>query len=448
MQSKLRVLLATTVAILIGGCGSEESGKPPGPGPGPGPGTSAVQDVTADIVQDVTWKAGTTYTLKRHIFVENAVLTIEAGTRIKGDPGSSLVITQSARIDAAGTAQKPIVFSSSQPEGTRQPGDWGGVVLLGKAPINVSGGSDKIEGFPASELRTGYGGADPTHNCGRLNYVRIEFAGFELAPDNELNGLSVGACGSDTELDYIQVHRGNDDGIEFFGGTVNAKHLVITQNDDDGLDWDFGWQGKVQFVIVQQSKVAGDNAFEADNNKNQSDASPRSTPTIYNATLIGSGAEPGMAVKTQRGMLLRRGTAGRMYNFVVAHFADFPIDIDGEASVARTEGDLADLYIKNSIFFANGNQESWQDSMDNDAMFDEGGFFRGETSNHMAMDPTLTLPLDVERPDFKPLAGSPCLNAGMAATPPDDGFFDPRATFVGAIGDTDWTAGWTAYPRN
>jgi hypothetical protein len=398
-------------------------------------------NVSDEIKADTKWTADHVYILKKHIFVSAGTLTIEPGVTVRGGAGTSLVIMNTAKIHAVGTAEKPIVLTSAKPEGARVPGDWGGLVLLGKAPINVTGGTSKIECFPAGVVGTDFGGTDPKHDCGKLKYVRIEYAGFELTKDNELNSLSLGACGSDTEIDFVQTHMGSDDGIECFGGTVNLKHIVVSQCLDDHLDWDFGWQGKVQYAILQQS-VGSNQGIEGDNNKNDNDATPRSGPTIYNATLVGSDVAPGKGAQQQMGMHLRRGTAARLYNFIVAHFADFPIDVDGKSTVAQTP---KDLFVKNSIFFDNGAQEAWADAKDNDGGFDEGKYFKAEPTVHL-VDPKLTAATDQTKPNFMPMAGSPALDASKAATPPADGFFNDKATFIGAMGPTDWTAGWTAFP--
>ncbi|MBK9033635.1 MAG: hypothetical protein IPL61_20620 [Myxococcales bacterium] len=402
-------------------------------------------DVTGEIAADTTWTADHIYVLKTHIFVRGGTLTIEAGTRIEGDNGSSLVITNGGKIDVRGSATAPVVMTSSQPVGSRNPGDWGGLVLLGTAPINVTGGTAQIEGFPAGTSGTDYGGANAAHDCGKLNYLRVEFGGFELAPNNELNGLTLGACGSATVVDHVQVHKGSDDGIEIFGGSVNVKHLVITQGLDDGLDWDYGWIGKAQFVVIQKS-TGSNQGFEADNNGNANDALPRSAPTIYNLSIIGSGVAPGGALQVQKGMHLRRGTAGRISNAIVMSEADFPIDIDGASTVAQVTAGA--LFVKNSIFFGNGNQATWQDSTDNDGGLVERDLFVTNEASNRESDPLLPMARSQTAPTFKPGDGSPALVPANAATPPNDGFFDATATFVGAVGATDWTTGWTAFPAN
>lgn len=402
-------------------------------------------DVTADITSDTTWTADHFYTLKDHIFVLGATLTIEPGVVIYGGDATSLVVTSTARLVAEGTADAPIVFTSVQTEGTRAPGDWGGVALLGLAPINVAGGSAAIEGFPAGTANTQYGGTDATHDCGSLAYVRIEFAGFQLAPNNELNGLTLAGCGSGTSLDHVQVHKGADDGLEIFGGAPNVRHVVLSQSQDDSLDWDFGFSGKMQFVLIQQS-LESNHGIEADNNNSANDATPRSNPLIYNMSIIGSDAPTGMADQNQRGMHLRRGTAGRFHNVIVAHVADFPVDVDGASSVAQAMA--GELSIENSIFFDNGNQATWQDASDNDGGFDEGMFFLAAANDNLTSNPMIESSLHQTSPSFVPAAGSPALDAANAATPPGDGWFDTTATFIGAVGQTDWTAGWTAFPQD
>jgi hypothetical protein len=409
---------------------------------------SGTFEVSTDISKDTIWKSGAQVTLSQHIHVTGAVLTIEPGVTILGKQGTSLVITTTGRLVSEGTKEKPIVFTSSKAVGSRAPGDWGGVVLLGTAPINVSGGSEKIEGFPSTATGlTVYGGTKADHDCGSLKYVRIEFAGFQLVKDNELNGLTMGGCGTGTKIDYVQVHKGNDDGIEVFGGTVDLKHVVITQPDDDGLDWDYGWVGRVQFAVIQQSKVTGDNGMECDSNKNNNDAEPRSKPTIWNLSIIGSDAEPGKAGKTQTVALFRTGTGVDIGNALFAHAADFAINVATKSSA--TQATSGNLKVHDSMFFdiANSNWPTSDTKGDDDEGFDEQAFFeKTEHKNVFGTDPMLTDATSMTAPNFTPKAGSPALTGG--ATPPAGGFFDTAATFRGAFGSVDWTAGWTSYPAN
>jgi hypothetical protein len=418
------------------------------PAPDAPPGSEIIHIPAGDITADQTWLGKNTYILDGYVFITGGTLTIEAGATIKGENGSALTITKDAKINAVGTADKPIVFTSNKTPAA--PGDWGGVVLLGKAGINVTGGTNPIEGFATSfGDRIVYGGGatpNDAHDCGKLKYARIEYAGFLLAPGNELNGLTMGGCGSATQIDFVQSHLGQDDGVEIFGGTVNISHILITQPDDDGLDWDLGWTGKAQFVIVQQKPGRGDKGFEADNHPSAFDNLPRSAPEIWNATLIGGDGPP--ADKKQGGMHLRRGTAGKINNAIVAFFNQFGADIDGAQSVAQFGTALA---IKNT-YFVKSTQAGlavWPTGFDvtggveNDAGFDELAQIGGDATNKLDVDPMLGDAKNIAAPNLKPAAGSPVLTG--CGTPPAG--LDQTATFCGAIGATDWTAGWTAFPQ-
>lgn len=419
-----------------------------------------VVEVNGSIVSDTTWSAASPIVLTGVVYVEDgATLTIEPGATIRGGGlGSALVITRGSRLVAEGTAEAPIVFTSNIAPGLRAAGDWGGVVLLGSAPINAATGEEQIEGVDATENRGTYGGDDPEHDCGSLRYVRIEFAGFEIGPDNELNGLTVGGCGSRTRLEYLQVHRGLDDGIEFFGGTASVKRAVLTNIDDDSVDWDLGWTGRAQFVVIRHDPVHSDSAFEADNGPTAEvfESEPRSAPTLYNLTLVGDPAS------TSPGLVLRRGTWGVIRNAIVQGFPLGAVDVRDAASVAGTALEPPALSVENSLFFQNGAgggvhfgatgtgalEPTDGSGDDDDAGFDEAAFFTDAArANRIDADPGLADPAHVTAPSFAPAADGPAAS-GFAAVP-DDGFFE-AAEFIGAVPPTgdDWTAGWTAYPEN
>lgn len=455
MKATITTLGIQALLCMVLGCGGGTT-----QGPGGGGGTSQRIEVRGDLMTSATWTADKIYVLKEPVFVmPPAVLTIEAGTSVLGDNGSVLVVTRGARLEAIGTAQKPIVFTSSKPVGSRNAGDWGGVVLLGRAPINVPGGENAIEGLPNLGARSTYGGTDANDSSGSLKYVRIEFAGFLFGDDNELNGLTCGGCGAGTTIDYVHVHRGLDDGVELFGGTVNIRHIVVTLAADDGLDWDLGWVGKAQYLVVLQDGVTGNNAYEADNNPQNNDASPRSQPFICNATLVGANLPAGAPPppEQQRGMVLRRGTGAKLFNHIVMGFGTEAIDVRDRATTAMTP---AGLHVKNSLFFANGSNGNQFDPNDDatsatgtpgtdDGLFDEKAFFQtNEATNRFSSDPMLTDPYNKRAPNWMPRAGSPAL-AGAATTPVGDAFFDQAGgSHIGAFGTVDWTAGWTAYPEN
>ena len=241
-----------------------------------------------DIKSDITLKATDNVLLRGFVYVVDGVtLTIEPGTVIKGEKATkgSLIVERGGKIVAEGTASQPIVFTSNQAAGQRDYGDWGGLILCGKAPTNAN--DPQIEGGPRSH----YGGNDPEDNSGVLKYIRIEYAGYPLEPNKEINGLTCGGVGRGTTLEYIQVSYCGDDSFEWFGGTVNAKYLIAYKGWDDEFDTDYGYQGNLQFLLgVRDPKVADtskSNGFESDNDANGSGNFPITSSVFSNVTLIG-----------------------------------------------------------------------------------------------------------------------------------------------------------------
>jgi hypothetical protein len=450
MNRRLGMLVLSAAVALTACGGANLSNMDGGTGGGGGGAMSGAVDVTADITSNTTWTRSTVYTLKTLIYVTSgATLTIEPGTIIRGDRTAALVVTRDGRLVAQGTATEPIVFTSSTPAGQRggPQGDWGGLVLNGRAAINVTGGENNAEGL-ADEPRNKYGGGatpDDTHDCGTLKYVRVEFAGRALTADNELNGITFNACGSKTTVDFVQVHLGVDDGVELFGGSVNLKHVVITGSDDDGLDWDQGWTGKAQFVVAQQVSGRGNHGIEADSNRTNNDLLPRSSPTLFNVTLIGRSPDTTPSEGPSRGLMLRQGTAGTLANLIVMNFTSNAMTVD-QASTA-SQWTMGALKVTNSLFF-NNPSAGWTAAAGSmpDNGFDEAMALSAMSLANRQVDPQLTAAMNETAPSFKPLMDSPALTGG--ATPPADGFFDTSATFIGAVGAVDWTAGWTAYPAN
>jgi hypothetical protein len=421
--------------------------------------------ITADtIMASAAWDCSHTYILDAPtptFVMAPAVLTIGPGTTIRGNnPQSAIIITRGARLEASGTAAQPIVFTSNRPVGMRRAGDWGGVVLLGGAAINDSAnmtgatGTNQLEGIDSTDMRGRYGGGtspDDAFNCGTVRYTRIEFAGYTLSANNELNGLTVCACGSATTLDYIQVHRGADDGVELFGGTANLRHIVSTQSDDDGLDWDQGWRGRGQFIVVQGPAMSGESdpsGIEADNDRDVATANPVSEPTLYNATILGPGNT--VSIANNRAAVLRRGTAGRLVNFLVGGFPVSGVDVRDDATFALARATPARLQFTNSLIWSNG-PDGAQHFLDNAAdTFDEAAWFNeASRANRAGTDPMLPAPYNATAPGLVPPATSPAATGG--ATPPSDGFFDVTATYLGALppgSTTHWMSGWTAFPAN
>ncbi len=357
---------------------------------------------------------------------ENSTLRIQAGTTIYGNPASFISIMRGSKIFAEGRVDAPIVFTSINVANPKR-SDWGGLVINGNAPINACKAGASVceaisEGIKVLPVK--FGGNDPEENSGVLRYVRVEFGGYPISQDNELNGITFNGVGRGTTVEYIQVHRNSDDGVEFFGGTVNAKFLLLTENEDDSLDWDMGWTGKVQFVLVDQGSDKVDNGIEADNLKSPMNASPRSNPEISNMTLIGS-------PNSGYGLLLRRGTAADLKNFIVTGFGKACIDIeDAETFVngAAVQGsDVVATGLKMSSSILNCAQGF--EVKAGDAWSTKEWFLK--QAGNIQADPQLN--------GWVPMAGSPAL--GQGATP-DDLFFDP-VDFIGAIGTDDWTLGWS-----
>lgn len=316
-------------------------------------------EVTANITTDTHWTAGNTYILRNQIYVKNgATLTIDPGVVIRGDhnaTGAGLFITRGSKIMAVGTATQPIVFTSDNAAGSRAKGDWGGVILLGKGAYNVNGGVNYIEGIAQSPDTQYGGGATPDNadNSGTLKYVRIEFAGYVYAPNQEINGLTFGAVGSGTTIDNVQVSHSNDDAFEWFGGAVNCKHLVSFRNLDDDFDTDNGYSGTVQYgLVIRDPQIADDPAvstsegFESDNNANGTAVSPYTSANFSNITLLGpvfrSTLPNGGAIAAgyKRGARLRRNTQLKINRSIFMSFIN-GLFIDGASTEANaTAGNL------------------------------------------------------------------------------------------------------------
>ena len=425
-------IFATGLALAFAGCDRDDPEN-----------TEAAEEVlTEEIVIDVdgsqviilegrlnadkTLTSAYDYLLRGAVFVEGgATLTVEAGVKIYGEQATNgtLIIAQGSKIMAEGTETAPIVMSSDAFEGSRARGQWGGLIINGSAPTN--------QGVTFGEGDTGaFGGNNPADSSGVLRYVRVEYAGIEFSPDNELNGIAFQGVGSGTTVDHVQVHMNQDDGVEMFGGTVNLKYVMVTGARDDSFDWTDGWTGKAQFLVVQQYGDDADNGFEVDNSNKDNEAQPRSAATIYNATLVGDPAGP----ESDNGMLIREGAAGMFANFIVTGFNKVGLDINNEATHAQA--DSGKLVVKNSIFFENGNG-NFGDEKDDDG-FDEAGF--AASNGNKEVDPGLAAPFNKSAPNFTPSADA---NTVTPANPPNDGFFE-QVNFIGGVSPTNnWTTGWT-----
>ena len=325
-----------------------------------------IVEVTGVITANTTWTADKIYKLKGFVRVGNdptvtdvpaknsgPTLTIQPGTVIYGEKATkgTLIIQRGAKIIAEGTATSPIVFTSESAVGTKEPGDWGGLVICGRASNNQPGGVFELEG--GYKAFSG-GGTSPDNadNSGSLKYVRIEYAGVPVNPNQEVNSLTLGAVGSETKIEYVMCTYGLDDSFEWFGGTVNAKYLIAYKGLDDDFDVDFGFSGFVQFGLgVRGATLAdqsGSNGFEVDNNGQGSDAAPFTSGTFSNITIIGPKAtrETPISLQFQSAAQLRRNNKLKIHN---SFFTGYPngIFIDGANTAANAAAN--ELVLKNNV---------------------------------------------------------------------------------------------------
>ena len=362
---------------------------------------------------------------------DGPILTIEAGTRIIGAGGSNnaLYIQRGSKIIAEGLPHAPIVMTGAEyaSEGATS-GQWGGLVINGAAPLNTcdSGVCEAVgEGDSGA-----YGGDNPLDNSGVLRYLRVQFAGEKINDEDELNGIAFQGVGSGTVVDYIQVHRNADDGIEFYGGTVNASHLVLTDIEDDSVDWTQGWQGNLQYVLVRQiddDTVDTDRGMELDNWEDNNDALPRSGGNLANFTLIGKAGELGINP--------RRGTQGHFSNFLVVDFARC-LDLDSSATFAVA--DAGDLSFSNTILNCTDTNvvENDEDTPDPWSVSD---WFDGQPGNEQGVDPMLD---GIFLPEGSMYGSGYELDADKYS----NDFFDD-VDYIGAFRDrkSAWLWGWTEF---
>lgn len=401
------------------------------------PGT--LNTVSGSITTNTTWKATDQYLLTGFVYVEaGATLTIEPGTIIKGDKASkgALFIKPGAKIVAVGTAEKPIVFTSNQPIGQRKAGDWGGLVLLGKAPVN------KTPAVVEGEEKSTFGGTDVADNSGELKYVRVEFAGIAYETNKEINSFTFGGVGSGTKIDYVQASYGGDDSFEWFGGTVSAKHLIAYRGLDDDFDTDNGFSGLIQYGYILRDPAiadqAGDsNGFESDNDANGTTATPQTAAKFANVTVAMGDGTPND--KFASAMRIRRNSAISVYNSVFT--GAWP------RSGLRVENDLTIANFTSGLIKMDGVVLTTTAKVQVEGITDV--LFKAAGAKN-AILATADLKLDATfnklgaKPNALPGTGSPLLTAG--ATLPA-GF--EATTYAGAFGTTDWTATWANWdPQN
>ncbi|MBL8240959.1 MAG: hypothetical protein JNM66_26295 [Bryobacterales bacterium] len=417
--------------------------------------------VSGNITANTTWVSTKSYLIQGIVAIKNnATLTIEPGTIVQGAAGSAppsaLLVTRDGKLVADGTRSRPIVLTSAQKFGERKRGDWGGLVLLGKAPVNVgantsgntnAAGTFYIEGLNATDDGL-YGGADANHSCGSLSYVRVEYAGAILSPNNELNSFTFGGCGKGTSAHHLQASYGLDDSFEWFGGTMDAKYLVGGLGADDYVDFQLGWVGRLQYGLFFQSPDSrGNRGIEGDNSEYNNAATPFSNPTMYNLTFIGSG-QPGFDEANSPGIFLRRGARATINNVAVANFYSGAVEFTDANTQAQM--DAGNLVMNGFLAWDNNKGANGANTLEGQIpnaptqAFALGTRAAGKAANFVISDPMLLRPFEYSDPNFRARFGSPIFRAGWVSAP-DDGFFDQTATFIGGIGDEDWTEEWTSF---
>ena len=413
-----------------------------------------------NITADRTISAANKNFLKGFVYVKSgATLTIEAGSVIKGisvasgERAASLIIEPGAKIIAEGTVDKPIVFTSDKEPGKRVTGDWGGLIICGNARVNRTN-QPTIEGGPGTHYGNTTSDEFNGESSGKLKYVRIEFAGYPLEPDKEINGLTFGGVGSGTEVEFVQVSYSNDDSYEWFGGTVNAKHLIAYKGWDDDFDTDYGYTGKLQFLLSVRDKDIADtsdsNGFESDNDSDGSTNTPFTKPVFSNVTLIGpfygkvsdrtqaeveaktadaaNGAKGG---KYQAAMHLRRNSSLNIYNSV---FTGWPYGLRATDKKGQANDGIA---IEN-VIFAGMWKNFYEDEKVSENFFNRAG-------NNTVLENTRQI--IAKDGDYSSVVADAVKGADFSKLA--DSFFE-KVTYKGAFdGTNDWTEGWTNWdPQN
>ncbi|MEO7965828.1 MAG: hypothetical protein ABIT38_18105 [Gemmatimonadaceae bacterium] len=452
---------------------------------------NAAADITTAITASRTFYADTVYTLKGFIHVANgATLTIEPGTKIQGDfntIGSSLFVLRGAKIQAIGTAQAPIVFTSSRAAGQRQPGDWGGLLIVGNAPdsrsgvVNIEGtGTDGATVVGGKNYFVQYnGGTVATDNSGTLQYVRVEFAGYATLVDQEFNAFTFAAVGSGTRVSYTEALAGLDDSYEFFGGGFDIDHIVAFETADDMFDMSEGWSGRMQYLIgynsVQLTPRTGAGFYSVDIEGIENDgcngtgcdlgfnSTPFTTPLVSNFTLIGCGNVACSGTGGGYGMMLRRGTGGYYVNGVISRFPRAGVSLRDAATYTRAgsaavpDPATSDLVVSNVLFSEVPNV--FQATSATQFAFDlAGNSLTSSAATTQSLFTTLpatgAVPTDISSFDFTPVAGSAIATGGLATftgrIATKGGTTVAGTAYLGAVapGGAKWWQGWTVYTRN
>ena len=462
-------LLALAATTVISGCRKiEVDGDGGNNTGGGGGGTTENLILSGKINTDRTLKSGNTYKLRGIVYVvDGAKLTIEPGVIIQGEKSSrgTLVITRGTQILANGTVDKPIVFTSDA--ATPAMGDWGGIVVLGRAKTNASyngtPGLGEIEGGVNNSEGLGlYGGADDNDNSGVLKYVRIEYPGYAYLPDKELNGLTMGAVGKGTTIDYVQVSNAADDSYEWFGGSVDCKHLIAYKGLDDDWDMDNGFSGRIQFGISMRDSMVADisqsNGFEIDNDASGSNLLPQTSAIFSNMTVIGPRATSANIGNSlfRRGIHTRRNSAVSIFNSIIMGWptgwnldggTGTPTDLNYSATTPKAFFSNTIMGGNNTPFTYTASASAptgWTTTDLQNYVNRAGG---GNSLLATTADVMLTAPFKHDGlADWNPMAGSPALTGAEFSNAKVSSNFFTSTTYRGActFGDTWWKT-WTRF---
>ena len=362
--------------------------------------------LTGNITANATLTSGSSYKLSGGLHVKAGnTLTIEPGVTVVAvddDAPDYILIEQGAKIDAQGTASNPIVMTSE----LKKSGAWGGIHICGRAHTNAG------EGVLSEIGNAPYGGSDDSDNSGTLRYIRLEYTGFALDEEHEANGISFYGVGNGTTVEYVQAYKGSDDGFEFFGGSVNVKHMVVTDCTDDSFDWTEGWNGRGQFLVAYQSgEEECDCLMECDNNGNNFDATPVAHPILSNLTLVGDNS-----ANNTRGIRLRAGTQAEIYNSIIT----------GKAKCITLETEQTEQAL------LSGTSKLQHIAMSSD-LNSENGIYTAEMFAAATGNST----------DYVNALANDYVGTISGGVTPDDPFF-MRVDYKGAVSASDdWTSGWT-----
>ena len=429
-----RIILGILLLLLFEGCRKSDYFLENG--------SNAISDYGAG-TGTVTWTKDKEYILEGFVFVNDGqTLTIEPGTVVRFKPGkgenaSALVVARGGKIIAEGTPDEPIIFTAEADDlinsvAKEERGLWGGLIILGNAPVNLQEGEASIDGIPYAEPRGIYGGVDENDNSGILKYVSIRHGGTDIGDGNEINGLTLGGIGNQTEIDYVEIISNEDDGVEIFGGTVNLKHMVVSGCGDDAFDYDLGWSGNGQFWLGVQPDNLGDNLIEAGGGVSPVNGLPYSLPDIFNVTLVGSG-------NTGEGACInfRNFAGGTVANSVLVNNNHGALlEVTDSNHDCYNQWQQGNLDIRNNIFYEVASSTPA-------TIFDLSGVYseaqRNQWQNYFSVakneiaDPKIDWRSGNYLPETK--------IQGELSDYPDSWF--QIVDFKGAFGESNWIEGWT-----